>query len=281
MNLKWSCVNLDLLNMFHLSTLQWIWVTLSAFLIGFSKTGINGFLMLAIPIMAGVYGGKESTGIILPMLLVGDVFAVWYYNRHTKWSNIRKLLPWTAVGLVLGLTIGNFINDAQFKTLIASIILICLFILVYMEKKGDSLKVPKKLWLYALIGIMVGFSSMIGNAAGAILTIYLLAMDFNKNDFLGTAAWFFLLLNLTKVPLQMLVWHNISVQGLLLACGMIPVIALGALLGVVIIKKLNDKFFPLFGHGNNCRCSAKAFYLGQLFIAGMIKGDCVTEIEQK
>ncbi len=234
---------MDLLNMFHLSTLQWIWVILSAFLIGFSKTGINGFLMLVIPILADVYGGKESTGIILPMLLVGDVFAVWYYNRHTKWSNIRKLLPWTAVGLVLGLTIGNFINDAQFKTLIASIILVCLFILVYIEKKGDSLKVPKKLWLYALIGIMVGFSSMIGNAAGAIFTIYLLAMDFNKNDFLGTTAWFFLLLNLTKVPLQIFVWHNISVQGLLLACGMIPVIAIGALLGVVIIKKLNDKFF--------------------------------------
>ncbi len=152
-------------------------------------------------------------------------------------------MPWTAVGLVLGLTIGNFINDAQFKTLIASIILVCLFILVYIEKKGDSLKVPKKLWLYALIGIMVGFSSMIGNAAGAIFTIYLLAMDFNKNDFLGTTAWFFLLLNLTKVPLQIFVWHNISVQGLLLACGMIPVIAIGALLGVVIIKKLNDKFF--------------------------------------
>ncbi len=84
---------MDLLNMFHLSTLQWIWVILSAFLIGFSKTGINGFLMLVIPILAGVYGGKESTGIILPMLLVGDVFAVWYYNRHTKWSNIRKFCP--------------------------------------------------------------------------------------------------------------------------------------------------------------------------------------------
>ncbi|HZK54304.1 MAG TPA: sulfite exporter TauE/SafE family protein [Desulfosporosinus sp.] len=223
----------------YISGVELVWI----YSICFICPHYNGFLMLVIPIMADVYGGKESTGIILPMLLVGDVFAVWYYNRHTKWSNIRKLLPWTAVGLALGLTIGNFINDAQFKTLIGSIILVCLLILVYIEKKGDSLKVPKKLWLYALIGIMVGFSSMIGNAAGAIFTIYLLAMDFNKNDFLGTTAWFFLLLNLTKVPLQIFVWHNISVPGILLACGMIPVIAIGALLGVVIIKKFNDKFF--------------------------------------
>lgn len=231
------------LEMFNLTSVQWVGVIVGAFLIGFSKTGISGFLMLVIPILANVFGGKESTGIILPMLIVGDILAVWYYNRHTKWSNIRKLLLWTAVGLLLGVMVGNYINDAQFKTLIGVMILICVLCLVYTEKKGDSLKVPKKLWFYALIGILVGFTSMIGNAAGAILTIYLLALDFKKNDFMGTTAWFFFITNLTKVPLQIFVWHNISLENILLACGMIPIIGLGALLGAVIIHKLNDRFF--------------------------------------
>lgn len=234
---------MEFLHSFNLTAFQWIWVIVAAFLVGFSKTGISGFTMLVIPILADVFGGKESTGIVLPMLIVGDMFAVWYYNRHTEWSNIRKLLLWTLVGLVLGLTVGKFINDSQFKTLIAIMILICLFILVYIEKKGDSLNVPKKLWFYALTGILAGFASMIGNAAGPIFTIYLLAMDFKKNDFMGTTAWFFFIINLTKVPLQIFVWHNISMRSILLTCGMIPAITAGALLGVVIIKKLNEKFF--------------------------------------
>lgn len=199
--------------------------------------------MLVIPILADVFGGKESTGIILPMLIVGDIIAVWYYNRHTEWSDIKRLLLWVVVGLLLGSMVGGFINDAQFKMLIAILVLICLIVLVYTERKGDNLKIPKKLWFYALIGIMVGFTSMIGNAAGAIFTIYLLALDFNKNDFMGTNAWFFLIINLTKVPLQIFVWHNISIKSILLASCMIPAIALGALVGTVIINKLNDKFF--------------------------------------
>ena len=229
--------------MFNLATVQWIWIIVGAFLIGFSKTGIGGFLMLVIPILADVFGGKESTGIILPMLIVGDIIAVWYYNRHTEWSDIKRLLLWVVVGLLLGLIVGGFINDAQFKMLIAILVLICLIVLVYTERKGDNLKIPKKLWFYALIGIMVGFTSMIGNAAGVIFTIYLLALDFNKNDFMGTNAWFFLIINLTKVPLQIFVWHNISIKSILLASCMIPAIALGALVGAVIINKLNDKFF--------------------------------------
>lgn len=234
---------MEFLQTFNLTITQWTWVFVAAFLIGFSKTGISGLLMLVIPILAVVFGGKESTGVILPMLIVGDLIAVWYYHQHAEWKDIKKLLLWTLVGLVLGLIVGEFINDSQFKTLIAIIVLICLISLVYTEKKGDSLNVPKKLWFYALTGILVGFTSMIGNAAGSILTIYLLALDFKKESFMGTTAWFFLIINLTKLPLQIFVWQNISIKNILLAFGMIPAITIGALVGVIIIKKLNDKIF--------------------------------------
>lgn len=234
---------MDFLGSFDLTTAQWIWVIVAAFLVGFSKTGIGGALMLVIPILADVYGGKGSTGILLPMLLVGDVFAVKYYNRHANWSHIRKLMPWVLGGLAAGVVVGNYINDHQFKILIAASVMICLAILVYSEIKGDEVKVPHKLWFYALTGIACGFTSMIGNAAGPIFTIYLLARGFKKNDFMGTMAWFFLIVNLLKMPLQIFFWHNITLQTTLLAVGMIPAIALGALLGIAVIKKIPEKPF--------------------------------------
>lgn len=228
---------------FDLTSLQWIWVVLAAFMVGFSKTGISGLMMLVIPILAAVFGGKASTGIILPMLLVGDVFAVKYYHRHANWHNILRVLPWTLIGLAAGVVTGNYINDAQFKMLIAISVLVCLAILVYSERKGDQIKVPEKAWVHILTGIACGFTSMIGNAAGPIFSIYLLAMGFKKNDFMGTTAWFFLLLNAIKVPMQIFFWHNVTLNSSLLVACMIPAITVGAFLGILVIKRINEKLF--------------------------------------
>jgi uncharacterized membrane protein YfcA len=236
---------MEIFTIFNLAINQWIWIIVAAFCIGFSKTGISSFVMPAIPIIASIFGGKGSTGMILPMLLVGDVFALYYYNRHAEWSNIKKLLPWTLVGLILGVVVGNYVSDKQFKAFIAISVLICLIILIYTEKKGENLKIPKNAFLYALTGILCGFTSMIGNAAGPIFSVYLLAKGFKKNDFMGTTAWFFFIVNLTKVPLQIIFWHNIPVQTVLLTITIIPAIAIGAILGVVIIKKLNEKLFHM------------------------------------
>ena len=234
---------MEFITAMDLSAIQWVVLIASAFFVGFSKTGISGLMMLLIPILASVFGGKESTGLILPMLLAGDVFAVWYYHRHAEWSNIKKLLPWAFAGIISGAVVGNYINDTQFKALIAILVLICLFILIYMEKKGDSLKVPEKIWFFALTGIAAGFASMIGNAAGPIFSVYLLARGFKKNNFMGTTAWFFLIVNFTKLPFQIFYWKNVTWDTMLTAVIMVPAIAIGALIGVVIIKKINEKPF--------------------------------------
>ncbi|AKA68218.1 sulfite exporter TauE/SafE family protein [Clostridium scatologenes] len=234
---------MQIFHMLNLSMYQWVWVILAAFFIGFSKTGISSFMMPAIPIVAGIFGGKGSTGVVLPMLILGDVFALYYYNRHAEWNNIRKLLPWTLVGLALGIIVGNYVDDKQFKAFIAISVLICLFILIYTERKGENFHVPQNAFLYALTGILCGFTSMIGNAAGPIFSVYLLFMGFKKNDFMGTTAWFFFIINITKVPLQIIFWNNIPIKTVFLAGIMIPAIALGAVLGVLLIKKLNEKLF--------------------------------------
>lgn len=237
---------MDLLSIFDLTGTQWILVIIAAFMVGLSKTGVNGIMMLVIPILANVFGGKESTGVLLPLLITGDIFAVLFYRKQAKWGIIKKLLPWALAGLALGVIVGNYINDRQFKFLIAIIVIACLGILLYTEKKGNKAIVPENPWLSALAGIAAGFATMIGNAAGPIFSVYLLAKGVKKYDFMGTAAWFFMIINLTKVPLQVFVWHNVTGKSFLTAGLMLPAIALGAFIGTVIIKKLNEKFFHYF-----------------------------------
>lgn len=245
--------------MIDLTIAQWILVIIAAFFVGFSKMGISGVMMLVIPVFASAFGGKESTGILLPILLIGDIMAVKYYNQHAEWSNIRKLIPWALIGLFLGSLIGNYINDKQFQILIGTSVLVCVSILIYTEKKGDSFQVPKKLWFYALTGIAAGFTTMIGNAAGPILSIYLLAKGFKKNDFIGTYAWFFLIINFMKVPLQIFFWHNISFNTILLAAWMIPAVAIGAFLGAIIVKKIQEKSFRYIIIGMTALAAIKLF----------------------
>lgn len=231
------------MELFNLSVWQWLWITISAILIGLSKTGVSAFALPAIPIIASVFGGKESTGIMLPMLLIADGFAIYYYKQHADWSNIKKLLPSVFVGLIIGVVVGNYINDSQFKIFIAISVLLCLFVLIYSEIKGDEFKTPNSIWFYMFMGVLCGFTSMIGNAAGPIFSVYLLAIGFKKDGFMGTTAWFFFIINLSKVPLQVIFWNNVNFKTVLLSAILIPAISIGALLGVLIIKKISDKTF--------------------------------------
>lgn len=233
----------NLLQILDLDRIQWLTVIIVALIVGFSKTGIGGVTMLAIPILASVFGGKDSTGIILPMLLVGDLFAIWYYRKSVEWKKVFQPLPWAILGIILGVVVGHYISDRTFLTLIGIIILICLGILVYTEMKGKNIKVPGESWFYILVGVLSGFASMIGNAAGPIFGIYLLALGFKKNNFMGTNAWFFFIVNLTKLPLQIFVWHNIGVRAMNITVVVLPMIILGAFLGYYILKKINENIF--------------------------------------
>lgn len=232
-----------MLQVVDLSGAQWFTIIVVALLVGFSKTGIGGVTMLAIPILATAFGGKDSTGIMLLMLLVGDLFAVWYYRKSVEWKKVFQPLPWALLGIILGVVVGNYISDSTFLTLIGIIILICLGVLVYTEMKGKNIKVPVKAWFYILVGVISGFASMIGNAAGPIFGVYLLALGFKKNTFMGTSAWFFFIINLTKLPLQIFIWNNIGIKSVAIALVVLPMITLGAILGYYILKKINEKIF--------------------------------------
>lgn len=239
-------VLISILESFELNPEQWYWVILCAFFVGMAKTGVAGVGMLIVPILATIFGGKPSTGILLPMLSMADVFAVSYYHRHAEWKYILKLLPSTVVGVLIGLFVGNIINDDQFKFIMAVIILVGLVIMVWRERKNTQIAIPNNWWFASIAGLLGGFSTMIGNAAGPVMAVYLLSMMLPKNTFIGTGAWFFLIINLFKIPFHITIWKTIDINTITLDLAMFPAIMIGAFLGFKLVKYIPEKPYRIF-----------------------------------
>lgn len=218
---------------------------LVAVLIGMSKTGIHGAGMMAVPMLAVVFGGQLSSGILLPILCIADVMGVWYYHRHASWYHLRKLFPWAAVGTVLGTVVGGAIDDQAFRLVMAIIILVSVFIMIWLER-GRREEVPDSKWFASLTGVAGGFTSMIGNLATSVVAIYFLTMRLPKNAFIGTTAWFFLVINWFKVPFHVFGWKTITWNTLFLDLATLPFIAVGAFLGIVIVKRIRDNAYRWF-----------------------------------
>jgi len=229
----------------QLSTLDWSLIILCSLIWGLSKSGIQGISIIAVPVMAYVFGSKPSTGVVLPMLILADLMAVKYYSRHAQWSFLLKLLPWTMLGVVLGTWVGDHMDEHSFKKMMAFVIVLSVVIMYLWERRKRE-KVPDYWWFAALMGVAAGFTTMVGNLAGGIVTIYLLAMHLPKDQFIGTGAWFFLIINTFKFPFHFLVWHTITLSSLTLNICMVPVIALGFFLGVYIVGKFNDARYRRF-----------------------------------
>ncbi len=220
-------------------------VFLVAFFVGMAKTGVHGISMLAVPLLAMMFGGKASAGLMLPMLIMADLFAVKYYHRHANWNYLIKLFPSAAVGVLVGTWLGNIVDDQAFRMLMSVIIFASLGVMVWMEKANKK-AIPDYLWFAILMGLLGGISTMVGNLAGPIMGLYLLSMRLPKNEYIGTAAWFFLAINVFKVPFHVYSWESIDTNSFLLNLISLPFIAIGAVCGVHIVKRINDTHYRWF-----------------------------------
>lgn len=220
-------------------------VGLVAMLIGMSKTGIHGLGMIAVPMLALVFGGKQSSGVMLIILSIADVFAIIYYHRHAAWHHLIRLMPWAVVGVVIGTVIGEYINDVQFRLFMGFVILGSLLVMVWLEKRNAD-RLPKGKWFAILIGVLGGITTMVGNLAGSVMAVYLLVMKLPKNEYIGTAAWFFLLINWIKIPFHVFVWHTITWNSVLFDLTMIPLVGLGAFLGYFLVQRIPDRSYRWF-----------------------------------
>jgi uncharacterized membrane protein YfcA len=253
---------------------QWPLAALAAVIIGFSKTGIGGLSLLAVALFAQIFPGhtKQVSGLILPLLIVGDLVAVGAYRRHIQWKFLWKLFPWTALGVLLGWFAMGRIDDRQARLLVGVIILA--MVVMHLHRRANSFSflflflfrqrptppptpasipstpptVPATqtpdhgLWFAPTMGILAGFTTLIANAAGPLMAIYLLAMRLPRMEFVGTAAVFFMILNWFKVPFMMnlgLITTDSVQFNLLLA----PAVILGAFAGRAVLPRVNQRLF--------------------------------------
>lgn len=221
---------------------QWALAVGGALAIGVAKTGIGGLGMLAVVIFANLMPAKQSAGFVLPMLVMADVVAVLSYRRHAQWSLLWKLFPWTALGVFLGfLAMGRI--DNQQAGLLISVIVLGLVVLHLVRKSRQKSDEPEHAaWFAPTIGVLAGFTTLVANAAGPLMAIYLLAMRLPKMEYMGTGAWYFLLMNLFKVPFMMNLGlvDAASFQGNLL---LLPAVLAGTIIGRIVLKKIDQKLF--------------------------------------
>ena len=236
---------LELINAHQLTPVSWFFSFLAAFLLGTSKAGIKGVGVVIVTLMAIVFGGKSSTGALIPMMLFADLLAVIYYNKYTQWKYLVKLMPTMVIGVLIGVWFGNDISDEFFKRIMAFLILGIVIFMIIMEKR-KSTAVPNTRIFSNTMGLLSGFTSMIGNLAGAFSNIYFLAMRFPKNEFIGTAAWLFFIINIFKLPFHIFVWKTISVETLSINLVLIPAILVGFFLGIKLVKLINNEAYRKF-----------------------------------
>ncbi len=225
--------------MIELSTAQWLLGLLAGGIVGLSKSGIKGIAMMSVAILALSFGARASTGIMLPLLIGVDILAVVYYHRHAQWKYLKQLLPWMAAGVAIGVYAGNDIPETVFKYGMAVIILLSVVVMFWWDQSNK--KVPESRGFGIIMGLSAGFTTMVGNLAGAFANIYFLAMRLPKDEFIGTSAWLFFLINLFKLPFHIWVWETVSMDSFLISLRLYPAVLLGFFIGVRLVRLIREK----------------------------------------
>lgn len=226
----------------HITTAQWVLAAVASVFIGLSKTGIAGMGMLAVAMYAVIFPSRASVGVILPLLVVGDAFAIGAYRSHADWKHLWRLFPWAGLGLVIGYLVMNRLDNRQTQLLIGVLLMLMVALHLWRKYGPSSAESQGSYWYAAFIGVFAGFSTMTANAAGPLMVLYLLMMGLPKLAFMGTSAWFFFVINLVKVPLNLSL-GLFSLDSLRIDAILVGFVVIGALSGRWILHKIDQAWF--------------------------------------
>ncbi|HWB59038.1 MAG TPA: sulfite exporter TauE/SafE family protein [Chthoniobacteraceae bacterium] len=226
-----------------LSPGQWLLAILAGVCVGLSKSGFTGISMLTVLFMARVFPAYESTGVVLPLLICGDVFAVAAYRRHAKWSHVLKMLPPAFMGIVAGYWLMPHIPRQVFGPVIGWIVLAMVAIQYARQFRPAAFEAaPQSPWFAWMMGAWAGVTTMMANAAGPVMSLYLLAVNLPKYEIVGTGAWFFLIVNIVKLPFSARL-GLINASSLSFNLALAPAVFAGIALGRVLIRHVPQKIF--------------------------------------
>ena len=231
--------------MFGLTPIEMLLLFIAAAGIGVSKSGFAGVSMLHVLLFAEVFGSKPSTGALLPMLVTGDIIAIFFFGKKVDWTQVRKLLPASMLGVMVGALAMNYLKGPIFDFVVGLIILV----LASMQtartvQPGFFDKLPHETSFAFTLGFLAGVATMMANAAGPIVTLYLLAVGMPKLELVACSAWFFLTINVFKLPFSAFM-GLITVKTLAINVLFAPAILLGILLGRWMLDRIPQKAFNI------------------------------------
>jgi uncharacterized membrane protein YfcA len=235
----------------------WALVCLAVFLIGLTKSGFGSGVGLMVVPMAAIAldqipgrGSEAALGLLLPLLIAGDLIAVWQYRHLFSLSIVKHLLPGTAVGVLAGgFLLWWFHQQAQVvgslmrvEIGVESILLVGIH--WWRIYKGVQTRLMPEPWRSHGSGAFAGASSTLAHAAGPIIAMYLLPLRLDRQFFVGTSAIYFFILNTAKLPVY---WaaHQFDRAEPGLAAMLLPLVLAGAIVGFSINKRISDR---VFGH---------------------------------
>ncbi len=231
----------------QLDSWGWFFAAFCAVVIGVSKTGLAGIGILGTVGMALLLSPRVATGAALPLLILGDIIGVFLFRHHANWQQLWRIFPWAALGVVIGTLLLGRLDGGLVNRLIGSSILLIAILQIIRVWRGQ-LEPPKNPRVAALVGVSAGTTTMLANAAGSIMNIYLLAMRLPKLEFVGTTAWFFLVVNVFKVPfavgIGIINWGSLWFDLLLVPC-----VLVGAALGQFLLHRINQVWFDRLALG--------------------------------
>ncbi|WP_328676115.1 sulfite exporter TauE/SafE family protein [Streptomyces sp. NBC_01261] len=247
---------MNTMTLWHISGWEFAALAAAALLVGFSKTAVSGANTVSLAIFAAVLPARASTGVLLPILIVGDVLAVLTYRRHAHWPTLWRLFPAVAAGVVFGTLFLVWADDAVVRTSIGGILLFMAGVTLWRRRKAeaaagdsegaadepDSVTTRSGRAKARSYGVLGGFTTMVANAGGPVMSMYLLSAGFRKLGFLGTSAFFFLIVNVTKVPFSVGL-GLIDGHSLLLDAALAAFVVPGALIGKWAVNRINQRLF--------------------------------------
>ncbi|XMA39545.1 sulfite exporter TauE/SafE family protein [Streptomyces albogriseolus] len=239
---------MNTMTLWDLTGWQFAALALAALLVGFSKTAVSGANTVSLAVFAAVLPARASTGVLLPILIAGDVLAVLTYRRHAHWPTLWRLFPAVAAGVVVGTVFLMWADDGIVRTSIGAILLLMSAVTVWRRRRADAEEEPGAVATKAgrvkarSYGVLGGFTTMVANAGGPVMSMYLLSAGFRKLGFLGTSAFFFLIVNTSKLPFSAGL-GLIDADSLLLDAALVLFVVPGAFLGKWAVTRINQRLF--------------------------------------
>jgi Sulfite exporter TauE/SafE. len=225
----------------ELSVAAYLVLALTAFSVGAAKTGVPGLVIVAVVLVPLVLPAKLSTGYILPFLVFADIMAVLYWRKAALWKLILRVMPAMFLGIVAGYLLMGHVGDAMYSKVLGGIILFILLLDWVRRRFEVPFPVNSRIFAWGM-GLLAGIMTMLANAAAPVTAIYLLAMGVTKKEFVGTSAWLFFFVNISKIPfswdLGLTTPESLWVNLLLLPC-----VLLGGVAGIFAMRTISEETF--------------------------------------